>query len=157
MSDFIYTKITYAGDSIEIMTPKHRPDAQHEHTLAYFAAYNELRKREADRVRPSNDYAADLLEKPIEMYSRENPARLTRGSAYMGNQRLWRPVMPVQYWNAPKPLSDRQAAANAVKIEGKAKAGKYTPNAIDPNPEQTPAFEEVTFEEIADDDTIEEN
>lgn len=144
MSDFIYTKITYAGDSIEIMTPKHRPDAQHEHTLAYFAAYNELRKREADRVRPINDYIADMLEKPVKMYSRENPAGLTTGSSYTGDKRLWRPAMPVQWWSAPKPLSDRQAAANAAKIPAKAKDGKYAPKIA--TGDQRAAFEDVLFE-----------
>jgi hypothetical protein len=148
MSDFIYSKITFGGESIEIMTPKHRPDAQHEHTVAYFAAYNELRHREADKVRPINDYIADMLDKPVELYSRENPAGLTVGSTYTGDKRLWRPAMPVKYWSAPKPLSDRQAAANAARIEGKAKAGKYAPKAAYPNPEQDAAFEDVLFEII---------
>lgn len=145
MSDFLYSKITYAGESMEIMTPKHRPDAQHEHTLAYFAGFNELRRREADRVESSNDYAAEKLREPWKIYSRENPGGLTTGSDYKGDKRVWRPAMPVQMWSAPKPLSDRQAHANAVKIEAKAKAGKYTPKSGAGN--QLPAFEDVQFEE----------
>lgn len=148
MSDFIYSKVTFGGESIEIMTPKHRPDAQHEHTLAYFAAFNELREREADRIQEINSYIADQLREPWKPYSRENPGGLTVGSSYTGDKRLWRPAMPVQYWSAPKPLSDRQAAVQASKIEAKAKAGKYAPKAIYPDASQAPAFEDVLFEII---------
>lgn len=146
MSDFIYSKVTYAGDSIEIMTPKHRPDAQHEHTLAYFEAFNELRRREADRVESINDYVAEQLRVPWKIYSRVNPAGLTLGSSYTGDRRLWRPALPVQWWSAPKSLSDKQALAAARRIEEKARAGKYAPkNATGSVVE---AFEAVTFEEV---------
>lgn len=119
MSDFIYSKVTFAGDSIEIMTPKHRPDAQHEHTLAYFEAFNELRRREADRVQEINSHVADQLRIPWKIYSRENPGGIRTGSKYRGDQRNWHPALPVKMWTAPKPLTDKQARANALKIGSK--------------------------------------
>jgi len=146
MSDFLYTKITAFGQSIEIMTPKNRPDAQHEHTVAYFAAYTQLREREADRVQEINSYIADQLRKPVKPYSRENPAGLTVGSSYTGDKRLWRPALPVEYWKAPQPLSAKQAASKRAKILARAAAGDYAPkNAYGDHRE---AFTELTFEEV---------
>jgi hypothetical protein len=125
MSDFIYSKVTFAGDSIEIMTPKHRPDAQHEHTLAYFEAFNELRRREADRVQEINSYVAGKLREPWKIHSRENPGGITTGSKYRGDQRLWHPTLPLQMWTAPKPLTDKQARAKALKIGSKSHQGDF--------------------------------
>lgn len=148
MSDFIYSKVTFGGESIEIMTPKHRPDAQHEHTVAYFEAFNDLRRREADRVQEINPYIADQLRVPWKIYSRENPGGITVGSTYTGDKRNWRPALPLKPWTAPKPLSAKAAAVKRAKITADAKAGKYQPKAVYPNPDQDAAFEEITFEEI---------
>lgn len=148
MSDFIYTKVTFGGESIEVKTSKSTPDAQHEHTVAYFAALNELRHREAERVRPINDNAADGLDKPIKIYSRENPAGLTTGSDYMGNKRNWRPALPLQRWTAPKPNSDKQAAIAAAKIPAKVAAGKYVPVVWGGWPEKTDVTREMFMEEV---------
>jgi hypothetical protein len=126
MSDFLYTKLRVFGREVEIMTPKHRPDAQWEHTLAFYAAYNELRQREADALQKINSYAADMLRKPVKVGSRENPARLTRGSKYLHNEKLWRPALPLDRWHAPKPNSDRQARLAALKISGK----DYAPDSV---------------------------
>lgn len=146
MSDFIYTKITAFGNSIEIKTPKNLPDAQHVHTLAYFAAYSELRHREADRVRSFNAYVADLLDKPIKIYSRENPAGLTLGSSYTGDKRNWRPALPIERW---KPVKARLVPG---KILSNAASHAYVPKTDwnPPSARRTPreAFTEVTFEEI---------
>lgn len=148
MSDFIYSKVTMFGQSIEIMTPKHADDAQHRHTIAYFEAFNELRRREADRVQEINDYAAENLRKPWKIHSRENPGGLTIGSSYMGNKRNWRPALPVQWWSPLKPPTDKQARLNADKVIKNAADGKYLPKAVYPNHDQSAAFEDVIFEEI---------
>lgn len=148
MSDFIYSKVTFAGESIEIMTPKHRPDAQHEHTLAYFEAFNDLRRHEADRVESFNDDAAETLRVPWKIYSRENPSGLTRGSKYMGNQRLWRPTLPIKMWKAPKSVTDKQAAINAAKIPEKIAAGEYVPVVHGGWPSRTEVTREMFMEEV---------
>lgn len=147
LSQNIYSKISFAGDSIEIITPKSTPDAQHVHTVAYVAALNELRHREADRVREINDYAADQLDTPVKIHSRENPAGLIRGSKYRGTDRIWRPALPLVRWEAPKPPSDKQSRANAIKLQAKTESGKYLPKAQYPDSGQNVAFKNVLFEE----------
>lgn len=155
MSDFIYSKITVFGQSIEIMTPKHRPDAQHEHTLAYFAAYNELRAREADRRAADGTYSEEYniapLRKPVKIYSRVNPSGL-RQSPGWGTSTPWRPALPVDWWHAPKPASDRQARKNADMVKTKIASGTYVPRSdwSTPGAQRTPreAFTELTFEEV---------
>lgn len=148
MSDFIYSKITFHGESMEIMTPKNVDDAQHRHTLAYFAGFNELREREAKRVESINSYAAEQLRKPWKIYSRENPGGLTTGSSYMGDKRNWHPALPVVWWSPPKPLKGKSLANKVDSIMKKVAAGEYKPRAIYPNHDQDLAFTDVTFEEI---------
>jgi hypothetical protein len=116
MSSDIVTTVSAYGDSIEIRTPKDEVDAQHQHTLKFFAAYNELRRREADRQ--YNDWSRQQFA-PVAMHSRENPAGLFTGSDYKGDKRMWRPVLPLATWSAPKPLSDRDALKRARQLHGK--------------------------------------
>lgn len=145
MTDMIWSRVQAFGDSIVIETPKDAPDAQHVHTVKFFAAINELRRREADRVHDFNEWAAEHLYKPLEIYSRENPGGLIRGSKYLGNERIWRPVLPFQRWKAPKPLNDKDARIKAQKIRDK----DYAPRSPGTMPtEATPdKFQLISWEE----------
>lgn len=147
MSDFIYSRVSMFGDSIEIMTPKHVDDAQHRHTIAYFEAFNELRRREADRVQKFNSYVADKLREPRKIYSRENPGGLLVGSKYTKDERVWRPALPLVHWSPPKPLTDKQARAKADVVIKNAASGKYVPKSWYFQGQHNEAFKNVTFEE----------
>lgn len=155
MSDFLYTKIRMFGQEKEIMTPKHLPDAQWRHNLAYLAAYNDLRAQEADRREAdgtySREYHIDPLREALKIGKPDNPFRYKIGSRYENNERLWHPAMPVDWWHAPKPNSDRQALKAARTIAGK----DYAPKVDDwimwkRSTTERADYQLIAFEEVPD-------
>lgn len=122
MSSDIVTTVSAYGDSIEIRTPKTTMDAQHAHTAKFIDAHNELRRREADRLRgagESEGFIAVTLPAEAVLGGRDNPTRLRYNLHQAGHTDSWRPVLPLAAWSAPKPLSDREALKRARQLHGK--------------------------------------
>lgn len=123
MTPDIVTTVSAYGNSIEIRTPKNAPDAQHVHTVKFIDAYNELRRREADRLRAAGEseaFVAATLPKPAKIGTRANPVAILRPEVSGGGR--WKPPLPLVPWKAPKPLSDKAALAHGLKLDGKSES-----------------------------------
>lgn len=144
----LHTKVCAFGQCTEITTPADAPDAQKIHTARMIKAMTELRRREADRRAADGTYDHEYSIAPlIEPWK---PEPLKTGNKYDRTEQAWRPALPVDWWKAPRPVTDKQAKINAAKIPGR----DYVPRSSGwgSGTKVTRDMFDVTYEEITEPD-----